>query len=219
MRDAPSLNDRMPEREDMIRVQIEQRGVRSDSVLDAMRGIPREFFVPPAISDNAYRDAALPIDCEQTISQPYMVARMTELLELKRTDRVLEIGTGSGYQTALLALLAKHVYTVEWHLKLMTAASDRLAALGQHNITFRCGDGSIGWDEHAPYDAIIVTAGAPSVPGQLQEQLAPGGRLVIPVGGPGNQTLERIIRTTEGFRRENHLSCRFVKLVGEEGWS
>jgi protein-L-isoaspartate(D-aspartate) O-methyltransferase len=207
------------EREEMVRSQIEQRGVGGPAVLAAMRAVPREWFLPEGIGRKAYTDAALPIECDQTISQPYMVARMTELLELEPTHRVLEIGTGSGYQTAILALLAEHVYTVEWFLKLMSLAAQRLERLGQRNVTFRCGDGSTGWREHAPYNGILVTAGAPTVPKSLTEQLAVGGRLVIPVGGKGSQTLVRVVRTEHGFEREDYLSCRFVKLVGEEGWA
>jgi len=203
----------------MVRTQLVRRGICSETVLEAMRQVPREWFVPQAISKQAYRDTALPIDCEQTISQPYMVARMTELLELQPEHRVLEVGTGTGYQTAILARLARHVFTVEWHLKLMNAAVLRLERLGQQNVTFRCGDGSMGWAEHAPYDAVIVTAGAPDVPESLRAQLTIGGRLVIPVGELANQVLVRVRRTKSAYQREEHLSCRFVKLLGEEGWS
>jgi protein-L-isoaspartate(D-aspartate) O-methyltransferase len=206
------------ERVEMVRTQIERRGVCSQAVLEAMGAVPREWFVPEGIAGKAYTDAALPIECDQTVSQPYMVGRMTELLELAPQQRVLEIGTGSGYQAAILAILADRVYTVEWYLKLMNLAVSRLERLGLTNVVFRCGDGSLGWPEHAPYDAILVTAGAPSVPEALRSQLAPGGRLVIPVGGKGSQTLVRVRRTESGFEREEHLSCRFVKLVGEQGW-
>ena len=219
MPEGDPVQARAIERAEMVRTQIERRGVCAEAVLDAMRAVPREWFVAEGIASKAYTDAALPIECEQTISQPYMVARMTELLELKPPQRVLEIGTGSGYQTAILALLAGRVYTVEWFLKLMNPAACRLERLGQTNVTFRCGDGSTGWPEHAPYDAILVTAGAPAVPKSLSEQLAPGGRLVIPVGGKGSQTLVRVVRTESDFEREEYLSCRFVKLVGEEGWA
>ncbi|MFQ5807769.1 MAG: protein-L-isoaspartate(D-aspartate) O-methyltransferase [Phycisphaerae bacterium] len=211
-------SDRAAERQEMVRTQLGRRGIRSEAVLEAMRQVPREWFVPEAISKQAYRDSALPIDCEQTISQPYMVARMTELLVLQPEHRVLEIGTGTGYQTAILARLARQVFTVEWHLKLMNTAVNRLEHLGQENVTFRCGDGSVGWPEHAPYDAIMVTAGAPDVPEPLRAQLAIGGRLVIPVGELANQILVRVCRTELGYEREEHLSCRFVRLMGEEGW-
>jgi len=210
--------DHTSQREEMVRSQLERRGITSTAVLSAMRKIPRELFVAPALAGKAYEDAALPADCGQTISQPYMVARMTELLELQPAARVLEIGTGTGYQTAILAELARHVYTIEWHLKLMTAAAERLERLHYDNVTFRCGDGSGGWPEQAPFDAIIVTAGAPDVPAPLCQQLVVGGRLVIPVGELANQVLVRVIRTPSGFERETHLSCRFVKLLGEYGW-
>jgi protein-L-isoaspartate(D-aspartate) O-methyltransferase len=210
---------RAAEREEMIRSQLAGRGIRSEAVLDAIRRVPREWFVPEAITKQAYRDAALPVECEQTISQPYMVARMTELLELQRDHRVLEIGTGTGYQTAILSILAKQVYTVEWHLKLMTAAAERLQRLELDNVSCRCGDGSLGWPENAPYDGIIVTAGAPDVPEPLRAQLAIGGRLVIPVGEMSNQTLVRVQRTDAGHQQTKHMSCRFVKLLGEKGWS
>jgi protein-L-isoaspartate(D-aspartate) O-methyltransferase len=147
-----------------------------------------------------------------------MVARMTELLEVEPTTRVLEIGTGSGYQTAVLCHLAEHVYSIEWHLKLMTAAAERLRRLGLTNVTLRCGDGSLGWVEHGPYEAIIVTAGAPEVPQALCDQLAERGRLVVPVGDKDDQTLMLVRRTREGLTREKVLQCRFVKLLGAEGW-
>jgi protein-L-isoaspartate(D-aspartate) O-methyltransferase len=212
-------DDRAAEREEMVRTQLARRGIRSEAVLEAMRQVPRERFVPEAISGQAYRDSALPIECEQTISQPYMVALMTELLELQPEHCVLEIGTGTGYQTAILARLARHVFTVEWHLRLMNAAVERLERLGCENVTFRCGDGSVGWPEHAPYNGIIVTAGAPDVPEPLCEQLVIGGRLVMPIGELANQVLVRVCRTESGCQREQHLSCRFVKLMGEQGWS
>lgn len=218
MQGDQALDDRAAEREEMVRSQLARRGIRSEAVLAAMRKVPRHWFVPDAISNQAYRDCALPTDCGQTISQPYMVARMTELLELRREDRVLEVGTGTGYQTAVLASLAQHVYTIEWHLKLMNAAVERLERLRQENVTFRCGDGSVGWPEHAPFDAILVTAGAPDVPHSLCEQLATGGRLVVPIGELANQLLVRVCRTESRFEREEHLSCRFVKLLGQEGW-
>jgi protein-L-isoaspartate(D-aspartate) O-methyltransferase len=202
----------------MVESQLARRGIRSTAVLDVMRSVPRELFLPAALADQAYRDAALPVECNQTISQPYIVARMTELLELRPTDRVLEVGTGTGYQTAILAALARHVYTIEWHLPLMTAAGARFDSLGLKNVTVRCGDGSVGWREHAPYDALMVTAGAPEVPKSLREQLAIGGRLVVPVGGFSNQVLAIIRRTETGFERDEQLPCRFVKLVGKEGW-
>jgi len=206
------------ERERMVAEQLERRGVHDPAVLAAMRRVPRERFVLPAYLPQAYADSALAIDCGQTISQPYMVARMTELLELTPDSRVLEIGTGSGYQAAILACIAKEVYTIEWYLKLMLQAAQRLEELGFTNVTFRCADGSLGWSEKAPFDGIIVTAGAPQVPRKLCQQLAVGGKLVVPVGGPLDQTLMRVIRTESGFEEEEYFGCRFVKLRGEEGW-
>lgn len=206
------------ERERMVESQLRARSIRDERVLDAMRRIPREHFVPEPVIGRSYEDSALPIESGQTISQPYMVARMTELCELSPDDNVLEIGTGSGYQTAVLCMLARHVYSVEWHLPLMTLAAQRLESLGLRNASLRCGDGSLGWPEHAPYPAILVTAGAPAIPPALREQLTVGGRLVIPVGPSDDQTLVRVWRTADGFREEPILSCRFVKLQGAEGW-
>lgn len=206
------------ERQQMVRDQLAERGIAAQPVLDAMARIPREHFIPAAARDHAYADGAQPIDCHQTISQPYMVARMTELLELTPASRVLEVGTGSGYQTAILAALARHVYTIEWHLKLLNQAAERLAALGLTNISFRCTDGSLGWPEQAPFDAIIVTAGAPEVPVPLKEQLTPGGRLVAPVGPIEDQMLVRVQRAPGGFTEQEILRCRFVKLMGSAGW-
>ncbi len=210
--------NRAREREYMVIEQLEHRGIRSPGVLDAMRRIPRERFVLPTFEAQAYADTALAIDCGQTISQPYMVARMTELLEIEPSDRVLEIGTGTGYQAAILACLAKQVYTIEWHLKLMNEAAERLAALGLTNVTYRCADGSVGWPEQAPFDGIMVTAGAPQVPGALCEQLAVGAKLVVPVGDQTEQTLVIVRRTEAGMDREEQIRCRFVKLLGEQGW-
>jgi protein-L-isoaspartate(D-aspartate) O-methyltransferase len=218
MSEAADRGARAAEREEMVESQLARRGIRSEAVLEAMREIPREWFVSKGMLGQAYHDGALPVDCGQTISQPYIVARMTELLELQPEDTVLEVGTGTGYQTAILARLARHVYTIEWHLKLMNAAAHRLERMGQTNVTFRCGDGSLGWPEHAPYDAIIVTAGAPDVPQPLREQLVVGGRLVLPVGELCNQMLIRVRRTESDYTREDYLPCRFVKLLGAEGW-
>ena len=179
------------------------------------------LMVIPTQEIRAVPDAgrgALPIDCGQTISQPYMVARMTELLELRPDRPALEIGTGSGYQTAVLACLTRRVYTIEWHPKLMNQAAGRLRELGLHNVSFRCADGSLGWPEQAPFDAILVTAGAPDVPDPLCQQLTIGGRLVVPVGPTGDQTLVLVRRTQNGFEHEDVLKCRFVKLLGKAGW-
>jgi protein-L-isoaspartate(D-aspartate) O-methyltransferase len=210
--------NRSSERGRMVAEQLRNRGIASGAVLAAMERIPREHFVLPAHDEQAYADSALAIDCGQTISQPYMVARMSELLELTPTSRVLEIGTGSGYQAAILACLAQHVYTVEWHLKLLNLAAERLRALGLMNVSYRCADGSLGWVEQTPFDGIIVTAGAPQVPAALCEQLGVGAKLVVPVGGTAEQTLIRVVRTETGLKEEQHLQCRFVKLLGAEGW-
>lgn len=214
----PAEDNRAAEREQMVAEQLRQRGIRSEAVLEAMRWIPRERFVARACEASAYTDGALPIDCQQTISQPYMVARMTELLELRADRPVLEIGTGSGYQTAILSRLASRVYTIEWHLKLLNQAAARLAELGLKNVAYRCGDGSLGWPERGPFDAILVTAGAPEVPEPLCEQLTPGGRLVVPIGPVGDQTLVLARRTEVSIECENVLKCRFVKLMGQAGW-
>ncbi|MBW7904988.1 MAG: protein-L-isoaspartate(D-aspartate) O-methyltransferase [Phycisphaerae bacterium] len=216
----PHIDAHRPQRDDMIGSQLVARGVRTEAVLDAFRRVPRELFIPPELADRAYEDGALPVDCGQTISQPYIVARMTELLELTPSDRVLEVGTGTGYQTAILANLAAEVFTIEWHLKLMTAAVRRLRQLELANVTFRCGDGSLGWPEQAPFDAIIVTAGGPRVPESLRQQMSLGGRLVMPIGPKDDQVLVRVRRAGESdWRQEQVLACRFVKLMGAEGWS
>lgn len=206
------------QRDTMVADQIAARGVRAPRVLAALRRVPRELFVPDEARGQAYGDHALAIDCRQTISQPYIVARMTELLELDGGERVLEVGTGSGYQTAVLALLAARVFTIEWHLKLLRQAAERLERLGIGNVVFRCGDGSCGWPEPGPFDAILCAAGAPEVPAALCEQLAPGGRLVLPVGAEDQQTLVRVTRGRDGPRTERLLACRFVRLVGQAGW-
>ena len=171
-----------------------------------------------SLAGEAYADRPLPIGFGQTISQPYIVAYMTELLELAPCDRVLEIGTGTGYQTAVLALMTRQVYTIERHVRLLDAARERLDSLGMDYVHYRLGDGSLGWPEGAPFDAILVTAGAPTIPDVFLNQLALGGRLVIPVGWQENETMMRIRKLAHGFHREELLKCRFVKLVGEGGW-
>jgi protein-L-isoaspartate(D-aspartate) O-methyltransferase len=206
------------QRQQMVEHQLARRGIRSEAVLCVMGTVPREQFVLETNRSRAYEDAAQPIDCQQTISQPYMVARMTELLGDLAGQSVLEIGTGTGYQTAVLASLAARVYTIEWHPRLMNQACDRLAALGLHNAAFRCGDGSVGWPEYAPFTGILVTAGAPDVPQPLCDQLTIGGRLVVPTGPEGDQTLVVVHRTAQGWQRTNVLKCRFVKLLGRAGW-
>ncbi|TWT44729.1 Protein-L-isoaspartate O-methyltransferase [Phycisphaerae bacterium RAS1] len=203
----------------MIVRQLVARGVNCARVIDAIRDTPRELFVAADQQDAAYDDAALPIDCGQTISQPYIVAYMTELLEPAADARALEIGTGSGYQAAVLARLVRQVYSIERHERLMAAAARRLAQLELQNVALRCGDGSLGWPEEAPFDAILVTAGAPEIPVALESQLCIGGRLVAPVGPLDDQMLVRVRRTARGFVRERLLRCRFVRLIGVQGWS
>ncbi len=202
----------------MVAEQLRHRGITSESVLQAMERLPRHIFVP-ALRKRAYDDAALPIDCGQTISQPWMVAAMTAALELKGNERVLEIGTGSGYQCAVLSLLAEEVYSIERIPELSAQARGRLDKLGLGPVHLKVGDGSLGWPEAAPFDAIIVTAAAPRIPPPLLEQLAVGGRLVIPVGEGDLDRLVRVTRERADFlRHENLVECRFVPLVGRYGF-
>ncbi len=186
-------------RNDMVRHQIAARGVKDPRVLEAMSRVPRHLFVPPGLAERAYDDSPLPIGEGQTISQPYMVAWMTELLQVREDSRVLEIGTGSGYQAAVLCELAAEVVSVEKYPDLARQAGERLLSLGYDNITVHTGDGTLGWPQGAPYDGIIVTAGAPSVPQPLLEQLGDGGRLVIPVGSSGMQMLNLIRRSGNDY--------------------
>jgi protein-L-isoaspartate(D-aspartate) O-methyltransferase len=204
----------------MVERQIAGRGIRDPAVLAAMRRIPREAFVAPGQADRAYEDRPLPIGAGQTISQPYIVAVMTEALGLRPGDRVLEIGTGSGYAAAVLAVIAAEVYTIERIESLAASAGRRLHDLGYANVHVRHGDGSLGWPEHAPYDAIVVTAGGPDVPPSLLRQLAVGGRLVMPVGPtPRSQRLVRVVRSAEDrYDREALEDVAFVPLIGAEGW-
>ena len=205
----------------MVAEQIAARGVRSPTVLDAMGDVPRETFLPADLADLAYHDRPLPIGAGQTISQPYIVALMTEVLALSGSDRVLEVGTGSGYAAAVLSRIAAEVYTVERIAELAASATAALARLGYRNVTVLHGDGSLGWPEHAPYDAISVTAGGQQVPQALLAQLAVGGRLVMPVGANlDSQSLLRIIRNTEDdFERQALVDVRFVPLIGKQGWN
>jgi protein-L-isoaspartate(D-aspartate) O-methyltransferase len=202
----------------MIRTQLRARGIRDERVLNAMAAVPRDRFVPSHLSDKAFDDCALPIEHDQTISQPYIVALMTEALNTQPHHRILEIGTGSGYQAAVLSRLCARVYTIERHAALSDSAADRLNAVGIDNVMFRVGDGTLGWPDEAPFDGIIVTAGAPVVPDELVAQLAPTGRLVIPVGSSEQQTL-LLIQVEAGQPLERRLTpCRFVKLIGAQGW-
>jgi protein-L-isoaspartate(D-aspartate) O-methyltransferase len=197
---------------------LRTRGIRDERVLKAMLEIPRHDFVPEALSSKAYGDHALPIGDMQTISQPYMVARMTELLEVDKDSTVLEIGAGSGYQTAVLSAVAGRVFAIERISELARRAQASIRQLGCYNATVKWFDGTIGWSEHAPYDGILVAAGSPDIPEPLVAQLAVGGRLVIPVGDEEQQMLVRVIRTKEGLIRQEQGSCAFVKLIGRHGW-
>jgi len=201
-------------REQMVEHQILSRGVRNKRVLDAMLRVPRHLFVGESLRDMAYSDQPLPIGEEQTISQPYMVALMTELLKLKGHEKVLEIGTGSGYQTAILAELAQEVYTVEIVQILALKAEKLLRDLGYQNVKFKIGDGYLGWEEYAPFDVIIVTCGPDHVPHPLEEQLVDGGRLVIPVGYE-YQILTILEKARGKLRKTESISCRFVPMVRE----
>lgn len=203
----------------MVEAQIVSRGVKDRRLIEALLKVPRHVFVEEAMAAQAYSDTPLPIGEKQTISQPYMVALMTELLQLSGKEKVLEIGTGSGYQSAILATLADRVYTVERIRPLALKARKALDSLGLLNVNIKISDGTIGWEEEAPFDAIVVTAGAPGVPEKLVEQLAPGGRLVIPVGNQFDQILVRVVKQEDGsLIQDNVTGCRFVKLVGKYGW-
>ncbi len=213
-----SGNSHSDERREMVETQIVARGVRDRKVIEAFLNIPRHLFVPPECIDQAYRDYPLPIGHGQTISQPYMVAVMTELLELYEHHRVLEIGTGSGYQTAILAWIAKEVYTIEKIPELSEKARKVLEKLGFKNIHFKVGDGTLGWPEFAPYDRIIVTAAAPDVPPPLIEQLKEGGIIVIPVGDRHSQILVRGVKSNGSLKIEEFFPCAFVPLKGKYGF-
>lgn len=206
------------ERERMVDEQIKARGISDSRVIDAMRRVPRHYFVDKAYYHQAYKDYPLPIGHDQTISQPYMVASMTELLELKGSERVLEIGTGSGYQTAILALLADKVYSVERIPELTRSARIMLDKLGFRNVSITLRDGSLGWSDFAPYDGIIVTAGAPEIPDTLLAQLADKGRLVIPVGDEFSQVLNLVKKHKGRIYRKEYFGCTFVPLIGKKAW-
>jgi len=209
------------QRKRMVDAQIRSRGIRDERVLRAMEKIPRHLFVDEGLIDQAYNDSPLPIGEKQTISQPYIVALMTEALELAGREKVLELGTGSGYQAAILAELADRVFTIERIASLAQKARRLLEALNYYNVVIRVGDGTYGWREESPFDAILVAAGSPSIPRTLVEQLAVGGRLVIPVGGRYTQNLIKLTRLSENpddVKREDLGGCRFVSLIGEHGW-
>jgi protein-L-isoaspartate(D-aspartate) O-methyltransferase len=193
--------------------------IKDERVLDAMCRVPRHFFVPEALKTQAYRDNALPIAANQTISQPFIVARMTELLELNNQSKILEIGAGSGYQSAILSLLAQKTYAVERVSQLAQEAQERLKNLNVNNVSIVCADGTNGLEKHQPFDGILVAAGSPSLPEPLLKQLKNGGKLVIPIGeNQKSQKLIRVTRTTKGFETEDFGDCSFVPLIGEYGW-
>jgi protein-L-isoaspartate(D-aspartate) O-methyltransferase len=203
----------------MIREQLQHRNVHDERVLQAMAAVPRHRFVPQQLSDRAYADNALPIGAGQTISQPFIVALTAAALHIQGHERVLEIGTGSGYAAAVLAQIAREVWSVERVRALAIDAKHLLHELGYTNVHVGIGDGTSGWPDHAPYDAIAVAAAAPAIPQPLLDQLAPGGRLVLPVGTRDDQQMLRIVRTLRGFTQQNLGPVRFVPLVGEHGWS
>ncbi|MDK9719055.1 MAG: protein-L-isoaspartate(D-aspartate) O-methyltransferase [Trichlorobacter sp.] len=203
----------------MVQEQLVSRGITTPRLLDVFQKVPRHLFVQEAMAVQAYSDGPLPIGEKQTISQPYIVALMTDLLELNSKDHVLEIGTGSGYQTAILASLVRRVWTIERIRPLAMQARKVLDTLHLLNVNIKVGDGTLGWPEEGPFDAIIVTAGAPAIPETLAAQLAPGGRLVIPVGDEASQTLLRIRKAADGtLTQETGIGCRFVPLIGQQGW-
>ena len=205
----------------MVDTQIRARGITDQRVLKAMEKIPRHLFVDEGLIDQAYNDNPLPIEHQQTISQPYIVALMSAALALTGRDKVLEIGTGSGYQTAILAELAERIFSIERIAILATRARRILDALKYYNVAIRVGDGTYGWREESPFDAIVVTAGAPRIPKLLTEQLSVGGRLVLPVGSRDSQVLLRLTRMSEDpedLKQEDLGGCRFVDLIGEHGW-
>ena len=202
----------------MVEEQIFSRGIKDAKLIGAMKKIPRHLFVEEALQNQAYNDHPLPIGEKQTISQPYMVALMTEALLLTGKEKVLEIGTGSGYQTAILAELSEKVFSIERIRPLALRARNLLYELGYFNVEIKIFDGTLGWMEESPFDAIVVTAGSPDIPQTLINQLAIGGRLVIPVGDAFVQDLIRVIKTAEGVKKEDLGGCRFVKLIGKYGW-
>lgn len=203
----------------MVEQQIIARGIDDTRVIEAMKKIPRHLFVEPGLQSHAYSDSSLPIGEKQTISQPYMVASMTAALSLQGQERILEIGTGSGYQTAILASLVKRVYSIERISLLASRARKVLDHLSLSNVNIRLGDGTLGWKEQAPFDGILVAAGSPDIPTHYLDQLEIGGKLVLPVGNREQQVLIRVIRREDGqFEQQQLMGCRFVPLIGELGW-
>jgi protein-L-isoaspartate(D-aspartate) O-methyltransferase len=208
----------LAEREKMIQEQLESRQISDPRVLKAVRNVPRHLFVPEEVKPHAYEDRPLPIGNDQTISQPYMVALMVHALELQGSEKVLEIGTGSGYETAILAELCGQVFSIERLEDLAERAQALLAALGYRNVCVKVGDGSLGWQEHAPYDAIVISASTPQIPRPLVEQLHPEGVFVLPMGEEELQSLVRLRKRKNGLQEEYLGECRFVKLRGAYGW-
>jgi protein-L-isoaspartate(D-aspartate) O-methyltransferase len=205
--------------ERMLQQQIVERGIKDPRLLDAMRQFPRELFFPDDVRHQAYADGSAPIGHGQTISQPYIVALMTNRLDVRPSDRVLELGTGSGYQTAILAKLASEVFTIERVKPLLDSAFERLSSFGIRSVHYRYGDGTLGWPENAPFDRILITAGAPAIPDALlRSQLKDGGIAVLPVGESEDQMLMEVRRRGDDFSATNICPCRFVKLIGQEGW-
>ena len=203
----------------MVEQQIISRGVEDQRVLDAMLQVPRHLFVEPGLQSHAYSDASLPIGEKQTISQPYMVAAMSAALELQGHERILEIGTGSGYQSAVLSMLVKRVYSIERISLLAGRARKVLDQLCLSNVNIKVGDGTIGWRDQAPFDGILVAAGAPDIPTEYLQQLEVGGKLVLPIGDRSQQILMRVTRQEDdSFKREQLMGCRFVPLIGQQGW-
>ncbi len=205
-------------RERMVVEQLERRGIKDPRVLAAMRTVERDRFIPPEYVDHAYDDGPLPIGSSQTISQPYIVALMTEVAELKGSERVLEIGTGSGYQTAVLSQLAAEVYSMEVIPELLERARRALDTIGVRNVHLRCGDGSEGWPEAAPFDVILVTAAMPGIARPLVDQLSPGGKLIAPIGEEDLQTLVRLQNINGSWQEQYFGECRFVKMTGKHGF-
>ena len=206
-------------RERMVKNQLISRGIKDEGVLKAMGKIPRHLFIEEALEGEAYNDHPVPIGEKQTISQPYIVALMTEALELTGKENTLEIGTGSGYQTAILAELSSRVYTIERIKSLLVNARKLLDRLGYDNILFKAFDGTLGWKEYSPFDAIMITAGAPQIPEPLLDQLADNGRIIIPVGDRYSQELIKLTKEGNTLKRKNLGGCRFVNLIGIHGWS
>ena len=203
----------------MVEDQLKARGIHDAHVLRIMAAMPRHLFVDPALDARAYSDHALPIGEEQTISQPFMVALMTQSLDLSGDEKILEIGTGSGYQTAILAELGDRVFTIERIASIATSARERLTGMGYTNIVFRSADGSLGWKEMAPFDRIVITAGAPRIPEFVGQQLRLGGVAVLPVGTDQEQALVRLVKTEKGLERSVLSGCTFVPLIGKGGWT